>query len=967
MKIVRYCVTLGLFPLFSLTAQAPASWVPVGTASVSDLAANASGALWAIALDPRTSPDKPVLRWTGSTFAAQSVSAKRIAVDPQGNPWIVTAAGVLSHWTTRWEEASLKAMDVAVGANGAVWAVGADRRVSQLVDGTWKPISGAASRIAVDPRGNPWVVNAGGRIWRWNGTGWQLLAGAAQDISISSDGNVFIVGTKTIPGGFEIQQWNGQGWTTVPGAGGAVIATGQKLFIALHGAQGSLVYATGYPQVTTSTTTAATSTPMTLPATSITLPASTPTSTGTATTGSVTIPTGTPVSVPMAGPKLITPPTTTPTAGTTVTGSTSIVINNQPTTGIAVGGNISTANTTPASTTPGLVISTTMRPLAAPVPGKLMCPLIEGQRLRLGCALYGDKAAFVAKAPSSTCANGEFADPQNGGECWTCPVGYVRHVTAVFAKDACWKPIGETLSKATPAGKLGCKDGFFTDPRNGGECWQCPAGFNRTLDAVTVRTACSQSIVGPFSFATFGGKVVQSCTAPAFGDPINGGTCWTCPDGYRRTANSVTSDWACARTYETQYSAATQKGGCSTYPAPVGHGTPFRDPRNGGECWTCPVPLLRSTSPVTSDKVGAFAACTAGGNTDRLVWQSPQYPEPGAYRFMPGLLQMALANPKVVDGFLSQRALNDPAKKRALWAAMIADPASSAELKALMFASLLTAAKQPNPNPLVRQSLIEFEQYARSRRVFVAQEAVRMFDAWQGVDGYNQVYEARRASGIMGVSSSVLGAAGSDYQEYAWTAAAPDSAGVEFVAASAALATLDATLPSSTFNNNNPSFQLTYLQPVSFALGTALENMAERAGQSMNRATSLSKALAGGLRQLGANAFFVVLTLVNAGIEIGTGIEILLDKDKANAQYANLATEAQAPFNVKAMLESKDEADARALMLFWALATSSYSANPKLSQGQIPGAVLCNSDEWTVAQCSQAKALVAAAAKAAGY
>ena len=135
----------------------------------------------------------------------------------------------------------------------------------------------------------------------------------------------------------------------------------------------------------------------------------------------------------------------------------------------------------------------------------------------------------------------------------------------------------------------------------------------------------------------------------------------------------------------------------------------------------------------------------------------------------------------------------------------------------------------------------------------------------------------------------------------------------------------------------------------------------------MNRATSLSKALAGGLRQLGANAFFVVLTLVNAGIEIGTGINILIDKDKLAAEYAKLVTDARAPVSVRAMLESRDEADARALMLFWALATSPYSTNAKLSQGKISGATLCNADEWTAAQCSEAKAMVTAAAKAAGY
>jgi hypothetical protein len=963
MKMLRPFVLLAFLPVSAVMAQvAPASWIPVGTASVSDLSANANGDLWAIALDPRTSADKPVLKWNGKEFVAQSVAAKRIAVDPQGNPWIVTGAGALSHWNSKWEPASLKAMDVAVGANGAVWAIGTDSRISQLVDGNWKAVSGAAVRIAVDPRGNPWVVNAGNQIWRWVGNNWQLLPGSAQDIAISADGSVFIVSTKTFTGGWEIQQWNGTGWNAIPGAGGAVIAAGKQLYIALHGAQGSLVYFTTYQPTGDPTTAPVSSQPVTLSATTIDLSGTTPK------TGSVTIAPPPPITI--STPVIVAPPpapTSVPATNPPTSGSTVITLS--PTgQSIPVTGTLTPSNPPAAPSSPEIVVrGGVMQPLATPIPGTLICPIIEGgSRLRLGCALYGDRAKYVGKAPSASCPDGSFGDPQNGGECWTCPSGYIRNVSPISAKDACWKPIGETLAKATQVGKIGCNNGFFFDPRNGGECWSCPAGYNRTLDPVTADRACSQTIFGPFSKASFGGKNVASCQSGSFSDPINGGTCWTCPAYYRRTLNSVTSDGACAQTQETKYSEATQKSGCSMYPAPVGYGTPFRDPRNGGECWSCPVPLLRSAAPVNSNETGNGGACHAGGNTDRLVWQSPQFPEPGLPRFMPGLLQMALADPKAVDAFLSVRAGNDPAKKRALWASMIADPASSAELKALMFASLLTAAENPNASIVAKGSVREFEEYARARRTFVAQEAVRMFDNWQQIDGYNMVQEARRASGIMGISSSVLGSAGSDYQEYAWTAAAPDSAGLEFVVASAALSTLSTTLPTSTFNNNNPSFQLMYLQPVSFALGNAIEKLAEKGGEQMSKASGFAK-IAGGMKVLGANAFFVALTLVNAGIEIGTGIETLLDKDKAAAQYASLVTEAQQPVSVKAMLDSKDEADQRALMLFWSLATSPYSANPKLSQGQISSSALCNSDEWTKEECTQAKAMVTAAAKAAGY
>ena len=383
-----------------------------------------------------------------------------------------------------------------------------------------------------------------------------------------------------------------------------------------------------------------------------------------------------------------------------------------------------------------------------PIEGTLVCPIIvEHMRLQTGCATIGEPALYLAKSPSTKCATGEFSDPQNGGECWTCPAGYVRNASPVSSKDACWKPIGENLSKATYVSKVGCKDGFFNDPLYG--CYQCPSGYYRTLDNVKWGTACAKSIAGPFSFATAGGKPTLACAAPSFSDPINGGTCWTCPTGYRRTLNPVDGDKACAQTVETQYSVATQKNGCSAVVAPVGYGKPFRDGQNGGECWSCPIPLMRAGgSPVNATGRGLLAACNAGGNTTRIVWKLTQYPQPGAYAFMPGLLKMAFSDPKAVDAFILKRAGNDPYRERAIWQSMIADPGSSAEVKALLFSALLKAAKQSNPTPEARMSLAQFEQFARARRIYVAEEAKHMYEAWQGVDGYTSSQNTRQHLGF---------------------------------------------------------------------------------------------------------------------------------------------------------------------------------------------------------------------------
>jgi hypothetical protein len=67
------------------------------------------------------------------------------------------------------------------------------------------------------------------------------------------------------------------------------------------------------------------------------------------------------------------------------------------------------------------------------------------------------------------------------------------------------------------------------------------------------------------------------------------------------------------------------------------------------------------------------------------------------------------------------------------------------------------------------------------------------------------------------------------------------------------------------------------------------------------------------------------------------------------------------------MLESTSPEARQTLLLYWALATSPHKASDKIGTGALTGAELCNSDAWTAAECSSAKTMILAAAKAAGY
>lgn len=105
-------------------------------------------------------------------------------------------------------------------------------------------------------------------------------------------------------------------------------------------------------------------------------------------------------------------------------------------------------------------------------------------------------ATYVRLPVKKRCKSG-FFDPRNGGECYSCPAGTLRTVFSVKSPEACQKK-GNILggySSATyirKAAKLGCTSSTtFRDPRNGGECWSCPANHNRSIHPVTGSKACT--------------------------------------------------------------------------------------------------------------------------------------------------------------------------------------------------------------------------------------------------------------------------------------------------------------------------------------------------------------------------------------------------------------------------------------------------------------------------------------------
>lgn len=167
------------------------------------------------------------------------------------------------------------------------------------------------------------------------------------------------------------------------------------------------------------------------------------------------------------------------------------------------------------------------------------------------CGRFGQPACSVSRAElagrkPSGCPAGSFFDPVDGGTCWSCPADFNRHVTHVKANDACIRLPRMAHAKSTRHGRgilpTDCSRGQFWDPN--GYCFSCPQGYTRTASPVSAGDACARAIGASTARAAL--KKSLACTSGSFFDLVDGGTCWRCPSGYVRTLAHVKAPNACA-------------------------------------------------------------------------------------------------------------------------------------------------------------------------------------------------------------------------------------------------------------------------------------------------------------------------------------------------------------------------------------------------------------------------------------
>jgi hypothetical protein len=207
-----------------------------------DVAAGKDGSIW------RVLQDNSIAYWTGTQWIpAQGASGSRIAVDPNGLPWVIDPSG--SIWrlqastlasfqagtgVDKWDLMPGRASDIGIGGDGSVWVVGNASADSlyKFNGSSWDLLpSGAGPRVAVDNSGAPWVIGTDNRgVWRYNGQSWTVLPQGdfttVTDLGIGAEGSVWITGTdaQSAPG---VWRWNtANGWQRYRGSGIAVSVDG---------------------------------------------------------------------------------------------------------------------------------------------------------------------------------------------------------------------------------------------------------------------------------------------------------------------------------------------------------------------------------------------------------------------------------------------------------------------------------------------------------------------------------------------------------------------------------------------------------------------------------------------------------------------------------------------------------------------------------------------------------------------
>jgi hypothetical protein len=114
--------------------------------------------------------DGGIFRWNNGRWVQVDGFGIRIAVAPDGEPWVVNSRNEIYRSVNGvFEKLPGSAKDIAIGGDGGAWVIGTDDGVYRWNGSDWDRVQGSGVAISADRSGAPWVVNASGEIYQWNG------------------------------------------------------------------------------------------------------------------------------------------------------------------------------------------------------------------------------------------------------------------------------------------------------------------------------------------------------------------------------------------------------------------------------------------------------------------------------------------------------------------------------------------------------------------------------------------------------------------------------------------------------------------------------------------------------------------------------------------------------------------------------------------------------------------------------
>jgi hypothetical protein len=227
--------------------------VTVVEANATDVGVGADGSVFVVGNDSVSATGGyGIYKWiNGGLHKLPDCAAIRIAVSPQGIPWVVNKSNLIFRYNgTTWDQLPGTATDIGIGADGSVFAISnqfasptGGNSIMKWNGSGWTTMPNCAGvHIAVDPHGIPWVVNLSNIVYRYGGTYlWYPINGiSGNDIGIGADGSVFVTGKDSTSVSFNppIYKYVNNTWSQVQGTSGTSISVdpnGQPWYIDKQG------------------------------------------------------------------------------------------------------------------------------------------------------------------------------------------------------------------------------------------------------------------------------------------------------------------------------------------------------------------------------------------------------------------------------------------------------------------------------------------------------------------------------------------------------------------------------------------------------------------------------------------------------------------------------------------------------------------------------------------------------------